>query len=45
VCFRSWLDRFRLPDWEAVWESGMDRMGEKIDDWWARRQERKAGKQ
>jgi hypothetical protein len=33
----AWLDRFRLPSWEEIFE----RMGEKIDDWWARRQERR----
>lgn len=42
---RSWLGRFRPPEFDALWESWMDRMGERIDDWWARRQERKAGKQ
>ena len=33
----AWLDRFRLPSWEEIFE----RMGERIDGWSARRQERR----
>jgi type IV secretory pathway TraG/TraD family ATPase VirD4 len=39
-----WLDRFQLPDFKAAWESWVDSKGQQFDDWWEKRQERKAGK-